>query len=78
MGNHQSSDQMKNDLEIMLSKINALEIIAGDEFQKGSVKVLRALVNNQIHSVSEFDHLKKALDLLTLEIFEIKTKVNSL
>jgi ferritin len=78
MGNHQSSDQMKNDLEIMLSKINALEIIAGDEFQKGTVKVLRALVNNQIHSVSEFDHLKKALDLLTLEIFEIKTKVNSL
>ncbi|HIH06732.1 MAG TPA: hypothetical protein HA292_03700 [Candidatus Nitrosotenuis sp.] len=78
MGNHQSSDQMKNDLEIMLSKINALEIIAGDEFQKGTVKVLRALVNNQIHSVSEFDHLKKALDLLTLEIFEVKTKVNSL
>ena len=64
--------------EIMLSKINALEIIAGDEFQKGTVKVLRALVNNQIHSVSEFDHLKKALDLLTLEIFEVKTKVNSL
>ena len=43
MGNHQSSDQMKNDLEIMLSKINALEIIAGDEFQKGTVKVLREI-----------------------------------
>jgi len=78
MGNHQSSDEMKKELDAMLSKLNALEIIAHDEFQKGTVKVLRRLVEGQMHSVSEFDHLKKALDLLTLQIFEVKNKVNSL
>ncbi|NDB32651.1 MAG: hypothetical protein EB163_07950 [Nitrososphaeria archaeon] len=78
MGNHQSSDEMKKELDAMLSKLNALEIIAHDEFQRGTVKVLRRLVEGQIHSVSEFDHLKKALDLLTLQIFEVKNKVNSL
>ena len=78
MGNHQSSDEMKKELDVMLSKLNALEIIAHDEFQKGTVKVLRRLVEGQMHSISEFDHLKKALDLLTLQIFEVKNKTNSL
>ncbi|MFM8659428.1 MAG: hypothetical protein ACKOCQ_05780 [Candidatus Nitrosotenuis sp.] len=78
MGNHQSSDEMKKELDIMLSKLNALEIIAHDEFQKGTVKVLRRLVEGQMHTISEFDHLKKALDLLTLQIFEVKNKTNSL
>jgi hypothetical protein len=78
MGNHQSSDEMKKELDAMLSKLNALEIVAHDEFQKGTVKVLRRLVEGQIHSVNEFEHLKKALDLLTLQLFEIKNKTNSL
>jgi hypothetical protein len=78
MGNHQSSDEVKKELEAMLSKINAMEIIAHDEFQKGTIKVLRRLVEGQIHSISEFDHLKKALDLLTLQLFEVKNKTNSL
>jgi hypothetical protein len=78
MGNHQSSDEMKKELGVMLSKLNALEIIAHDEFQKGTIKVLRKLVESQIHSISEFDHLKKALDLLTLQLFEVKSKTNSL
>lgn len=78
MEKHQSSDEMKKELDNMLSKLNALEIIAHDEFQKGTVKVLRRLVEGQIHSVNEFDHLKKALDLLTLQIFEVKNKTASL
>jgi hypothetical protein len=78
MGNHQSSDEMKKELDTMLSKLNALEIVAHDEFQKGTVKVLRRLVEGQIHSVNEFEHLKKALDLLTLQLFEVKNKTNSL
>ena len=78
MGNHQSSEEMKKELDNMLSKLNALEIVAHDEFQKGTVKVLRRLVEGQIHSVSEFDHLKKALDLITLQLFEVKSKTNSL
>jgi len=78
MGNHQSSDEMKKELDAMLSKLNALEIVAHDEFQKGTVKVLRRLVEGQIHSVNEFEHLKKALDLLTLQLFEVKNKTSSL
>lgn len=77
MKEHHSSDELKKELDILLSKLNALEIIASDEFQKGTVKVLRRLVEGQVHSINEFEHLKKALDLLTLEIFQIKNKQNS-
>lgn len=78
MSKHQSSEEMKKELDNMLSKLNALEIVAHDEFQKGTVKVLRRLVEGQIHSVNEFEHLKKALDLLTLQLFEVKNKTASL
>jgi hypothetical protein len=78
MGNHQSPDEMKKELDVALSKLNALEIIAKDEFQKGTIKVLRKLVEGQIHSINEFGHLKKALDLLTLQLFEVQNKTKSL
>lgn len=78
MKEHRSSDELKKELDNMISKLNALEIIANDEFQKGTIKVLRKLVEGQINSVSEFDHLKKALDLLTLQIFELKNKTSRL
>ena len=78
MAKHQSSDEPKKELDIMLSKLNAMEVVAHDEFQRGTVKVLRRLVEGQIHSVNEFDHLKKALDLLTLQLFEVKNKTASL
>jgi hypothetical protein len=77
MEKHRSSDDMKKELDTMLSKLNALEIVAQDEFQKGTIKVLRRLVEGQIHSVNEFDHLKKAIDLITLQLFEVKNKQNS-
>jgi hypothetical protein len=77
MEKHRSSDDLKKELDAALSKLNALEIIAHDEFQKGAIKVLRRLVEIQIHSVNEFDHLKKALDLITLQLFEIKNRQNS-
>lgn len=72
MNEHRSSDELKKELDGLLSKLNALEIIANDEFQKGTVKTLRRLVEGQIRSINEFEHLKKALDLLTLEIFKLK------
>ncbi len=78
MGNHQSPDEMKKELDVALSKLNALEIIAKDELQKGTIKVLRKLVEGQIHSINEFGHLKKALDLLTLQLFEVQNKTKSL
>ncbi|MEO9308857.1 MAG: hypothetical protein ABI337_01010 [Nitrososphaera sp.] len=76
MKEHRSSDELKKEFDVLLSKLNALEIVAGDEFQKGTVKILRRLVEGQIHSINEFEHLKKALDLLTLQIFELKTKTS--
>ncbi len=77
MKEHRPSDQLKKDLENLLARINALEISAPDEYQKGIVKVLRALVEGQIHSVDEFEHLKKAIDLVTLQLFDAQNKINS-
>ena len=77
MKKHSHADEMLKELDILKSKINALEIVASDEYQKGVVKVLRALVEGQAHSINEFEHLKKAIDLLTLQLFEVKNKTNS-
>ena len=71
------SEEMKKDLDNLLSKLNAMEIVSKDEFQTNSVKVLRALVEGQIHSINEFDHLKKAIDLLTMQLFEVQNKTRS-
>ncbi|GFN41462.1 MAG: hypothetical protein IH813_03975 [Thaumarchaeota archaeon] len=71
------ADKMKEELDIMLSKINALEVVASGEYQKGVVKVLRALVEGQVHTINEFEHLKKAIDLLTLQLFETQNKIRS-
>ncbi len=46
------ADKMKEELDIMLSKINALEVVASGEYQKGVVKVLRALVEGQVHTIN--------------------------
>ena len=77
MKKHAPADEMKQELDNLLSKLNAMEIIASDEFQKGAVKVLRALVEGQIHSIDEFEHLKKAIDLLTLQLFDVQNKVKN-
>ncbi len=77
MKKHAPSEEMKKDLDNLLSKLNGMEIVSKDEFQKNSIKVLRALVQGQIHSVNEFEHLKKAIDLLTLQLFEVQNKTRS-
>ncbi len=77
MKKHLPSEEMKKDLDNLLSKLNAMEIVAKDEFQTNAVKVLRALVEGQIHSINEFEHLKKAIDLLTLQLFEVQNKTRS-
>ena len=77
MKKHAPSEEMKKDLDNLLSKLNAMEIVSKDEFQTNSVKVLRSLVEGQIHSINEFDHLKKAIDLLTLQLFEVQNKSRS-
>jgi len=77
MKKHTPADEMKKDLDILLSKINALEVSAPDEYQKGVIKILRALVQGQIHSINEFEHMKKAIDLVTLQLFNTLNKINS-
>ncbi len=77
MDKHKPSEEMIRELDNMLSKINAMEIVASDDFQKNSIKVMRSLVEGQIHSVNEFQHLKKAIDLLTLQLFDVQNKVRS-
>ncbi len=67
----------QKDFDILLSKLNALEVSATDNFQKSLVDVLKILVENQIHSLNELEHLKKAIDLLTLQIFKVERKTNS-
>jgi len=77
MKKHSPPDEMKENLDNLLAKINALEVSAPDEYQKGIVKVLRALVEGQIYSINEFEHLKKAIDLVTLQLFDVLKKKNS-
>ena len=71
-----NSKNFDKSLDNLLSKINALEVSAPDEYQKNIIKVLRYLVQGQIHSINEFEHLKKAIDLVTLQLFEVKNKQN--
>ena len=77
MDKHAPKEEMIKDLENILAKINALEVTAKDEEAKANVKISRKLTEGQIHSINEFDHLKKAIDLLTMQLFDVKDKINS-
>ena len=67
----------QKDLDIVLSRLNALEVSTTDNLQKSLIGIIRVLVDTQMHSLNEFDHLKKAIDLLTLQIFKLENKKNS-
>jgi hypothetical protein len=77
MDKHKPSDEMINDLDNLLSKLNGMEIVASDDHQKNSIKIKRAVVVGQMHSINEFQHLKKAIDLLTLQLFDVQNKVRN-
>ena len=77
MDKHRPSDEMIKELDNLLSKINGMEIVASDDFQKNSIKIMRSLVEGQIHSINEFQHLKKAIDLLTLQLFDVQNKIKN-
>ncbi len=77
MEKHAPKEEIIKELENILAKINALEVNAHDEEAKANVKILRRLTEGQIHSINEFEHLKKAIDLLTMQLFEVKDKINS-
>ena len=71
------SQRAQKELDIILSRLNALEVSTTDDVQKSIIGIIRVLVDTQIHSLNEFEHLKKAIDLLTLQIFKLENKKNS-
>lgn len=73
MASHASPDQMRYELDAILARINVLEVTAKDEFQVSVAKILRELVRGQIRALDKFGHHKKAMDLLTLEIFKSRS-----
>ncbi len=77
MDKHKPSDEMIKDLDNILSKLNAMEIVSSNDYQKNSIKIMRALVDGQMHSINEFQHLKKAIDLLMLQLFDVQNKVKN-
>ena len=77
MDKHKPADEMIKEMDNILSQLNAMEIVASDDYQKNSVKIMRALVEGQMHSINEFGHLKKAMDLLMLQIFDVQNKSKS-
>ncbi|MDE1843335.1 MAG: hypothetical protein KGH95_06775 [Thaumarchaeota archaeon] len=63
--------EMKKELDILISKISALEAASTDREKQSLMGILKILAENQKHFVEEFEHLKKALDLLTVQVFKI-------
>ena len=63
--------ELKKELDVLMSKISALEASAADREKKALMGILAVIVENQKHFVDEFEHLKKALDLLTVQIFKM-------
>jgi hypothetical protein len=59
-------------LDNIMSRVNGLEVSSNDEYQRAMVSVLKILVQGEINLFKEFEHLKKAIDLVTLEMFKIK------
>jgi hypothetical protein len=67
----------KKEFDILLSKLNALEVSSTDNFQKSLIEILKVLAENQLHSIDEFEHLKKAIDLVTIHMFKVEHKIDS-
>ena len=74
MEKHIPIDNTIKELDDILSRVNGLEVSSTDEYQKAMVSVLKILVQGETTLFKEFEHLKKAIDLLTLEMFKIKSK----
>lgn len=70
------TEEMREELDVIMSKINALEAAESDREKKSLLTILKMVVENQKHLVAESDHIKKALDLLTAQLFKIDTAKN--
>jgi len=77
MEKHIAHDNIVKELDIMISRINGLEVSSTDEYQRSMSSVLKTLAQGEINMFQELEHMKKALDLLTLELFKIKNKTDA-
>ena len=68
--------ELKKELDVLISRISALEASATDREKKSLLGVLKVLAENQKHFVDEFEHLKKALDLMMVQIFKMDQAKN--
>ena len=69
MEKHIAHDNIVKELDIMISRINGLEASSTDEYQRSMSSVLKTLAQGELNMFQELEHMKKALDLLTLELF---------
>lgn len=77
MEKHVAHDNIVKELDIMISRINGLEASSTDEYQRSMSSVLKTLAQGELNMFQELEHMKKALDLLTLELFKIKNKTGT-
>ena len=77
MEKHIAHDNIVKELDIMISRINGLEASSTDEYQRSMASVLKTLAQGELNMFQELEHMKKALDLLTLELFKIKNKTDA-
>ena len=74
MKKHIPIDSTIKELDDIMSRVNGLEVSPTDEYQRAITSVLKTLVQGEITLFKEFEHLKKAIDLVTLEMFKVKNK----
>jgi len=77
MEKHIAHDNIVKELDTMISRINGLEASSTDEYQRSMSSVLKTLAQGELNMFQELEHMKKALDLLTLELFKIKNKTGA-
>ena len=77
MEKHIAHDNIVKELDIKISRINGLEASSTDEYQRSMSSVLKTLAQGELNMFQELEHMKKALDLLTLELFKIKNKTGA-
>ncbi|SMH70940.1 hypothetical protein [Candidatus Nitrosotalea okcheonensis] len=63
--------ELKKELDVLISRISALEASSTDREKKSMMGVLKILAENQKHIVDESEHIKKALDLMMIQIFKV-------
>ncbi len=63
--------ELKKELDIMISRISALDAASTDKEKKSLLGVMKSLAENQKHLIDESEHIKKALDLMMVQIFKV-------